>query len=412
MKVIHLSNTDSGGAIELHAAMLENGYDSSMLVAKHDLGYVDNIFLVGWYNKIKSVISNLICKKILGKMNSAQGMYSFPIFGASVSKHFLVKDADIIYLHFVAHSSFLTISEIGRILKLGKPVIFITRDMWPITGGCHTFLDCLQYTGYCLKCPCFKTKGILNFAFIEQKRKMHIYKSHSNLYFVGISNWNTNVINKSKVLMDRSVTTIQNCIDTSIFKPSNKIEARKLLNLPIDKFIIGFGARDINNIHKGGKYLSEALELLVNECQTDFIIATFGNHKENSYINEKIDQFNIGHLKDRYSMTLFYNAVDVYVNPTLFEAFGNTAAESMACGTPVVGFSIGGLKDIVDHKINGYLAEPKNIVDLKYGITQFIARSNEVELQNSCRKKILANFSRKIIFDKHNQLIHQIQGII
>ncbi len=409
MKIVHISNTDSGGALELHAAMLENGIDSSMIVAKHDLGYAGEIYKVGFVDKARSVTSNFIATMLFNNLNESRGMYSYPMLGAKLSQHKLVLLADVIYLHFVAHSSFLSLKGIEQLLKLGKPVIFITRDMWPITGGCHYFRDCDNYITSCSICPVFNNrKTIISYPGNQQKQKYSLYNKYNNLFFVGISSWNTDEIRRAKVTSKLTPITIHNCIDTNIFKPLSKVAARTMLNLPLNDILVGFGARDINNPLKGGQFAKEALKIISQKQEIKFKIVTFGRNQGNSRMLENTEQFNLGQLMDRYSMALFYNAVDVYVNPTLAEAFGNTAAESLSCGVPVVGFKVGGLMDIVDHNVNGYLADVDDTKDLVDGILKFIRLSNNLEIVKLCRRKAVDNYSRNVIFNKHMGLLKEI----
>jgi glycosyltransferase involved in cell wall biosynthesis len=411
MKVIHISNTDSGGAIELHAAFLENNIDSKMLVAKRDLGYASNIFEIGFKEKLKSIISNIIGKFLFRNTNKIRGMYSFPFWGVNAARNPLVKEADIIYLHFFAHSSFISLNGLKILLKTGKPVIMITRDLWPVTGGCHTPLDCKNYLNHCNSCPIFHNKQKpINFPKNQFQQKSKLYKKYKNLHFIGISEWNTLFINNNPIIGNNRARTIHNCINTEIFKPISKTEARNVLNLPEQGELIGFGARDISNPHKGGRYLKEALEILRESQETDLSIVTFGTYNSEDNFVENLTQYNLGHLKDRYTMALFYNAVDIYVNPTLAEAFGNTAAESLACGTPVVGFATGGLIDIVDNNEIGYLAKTGDSIDLANGIRLVLKKSNEPNLRLKCKEKSENNFSRKIIFEKHKNLWSQIKG--
>ncbi len=409
MKIVHISNTDSGGALELHAAMLENGIDSSMIVAKHDLGYAGEVYKVGFVDKARSVISNIILKRLLSNLDESRGLYSYPLLGAKLSKHKLVLQSDVIYLHFVAHSSFLSLNGIEQLLKLGKPVIFITRDMWPITGGCHYFRDCDNFIYSCNSCPVFNNrKTFINYTRLQQESKYNIYNKYSNLFFIGISNWNTSEIRRARVTAKLPSKTIPNCIDTNIFKPISKVMAREMLNLPLNDVLIGFGARDISNPLKGGQFAKEALRIISQRQDINFKIVTFGRNQDNPMMLENIEQFNLGQLMDRYSMALFYNAVDVFLNPTLAEAFGNTAAESLSCGVPVVGFKVGGLMDIVDHNVNGYLADVDDTKDLAEGILKFIGLSNNLEIVNLCRSKAVDSYSRNVIFNLQMGLLEEI----
>lgn len=409
MRIIHLSNTDSGGAIELHAALLEHGVDSSMLVAKHDLGYVPNIFQVNTIHKIKSVTSNIISQKIIGALNKQYGMYSLPLWSGSISRHKLVKNADIIYLHFIAHASFISIHEIKQLLKLGKPVIFITRDMWPITGGCHTFFDCEKYKDTCEDCPCLlKKTRLIDIARNQQKKKQEIFGAYNNLWFVGISNWNAQILKQSTIAKNMPIVTIHNCIDTAIFKVADRQVARQNLGLPLAKKLIGFGARKITDPRKGYNYIERALNVVKTKSPNDFALVTFGHTAGFKFNIPGIEQFDLGMISNRDTLAAFYNSIDFYVNPTLFENFGNTAAESLSCGTPVVGFKTGGLMDIIDHQQTGYLAKVGDAEDLAKGILEFIGPTGENKFREHCSAQAQLKFSRSVIAEKHFKLMNTV----
>jgi glycosyltransferase involved in cell wall biosynthesis len=275
--------------------------------------------------------------------------------------------------------------------------------MWPITGGCHTFLGCKGYQHSCANCPHF-SKGLIKWWPAFQLRLKHkLYKKKENLHFLGISKWCTQVIRKSAVAQANFIHTISNPIDTDCFADKDKTVTRRLLGLPLNKILIGFGARNINNPLKGTKQLFSALDQLKKEG-VDFEIVTFGNGK---LFDCDYNVHNLGATADNEKLSLIYNSLDIFVSPSLSETFGNTVAEAMACGTPVVGFKIGGVMDIIDHKINGYMAEPGIDGDLANGI-RFLLSQSAGELRLECRKKIVTNFSRKIIFNQHIDLFNQI----
>ena len=81
------------------------------------------------------------------------------------------------------------------------------------------------------------------------------------------------------------------------------------------------------------------------------------------------------------------------VVPSLSEVFGQTASEAMACGTPVVAFNCTGIKEVVEHKITGYLAEPYNPVDLANGIIWCVENNLHGELSVNARNKVMENYS-------------------
>lgn len=81
---------------------------------------------------------------------------------------------------------------------------------------------------------------------------------------------------------------------------------------------------------------------------------------------------------DEKELCEIYNLADVFVNPSLQESFGFTVCEAMACGVPVTAFAIGGIKDQVTHRKDGYLAEYQNADDLASGIVYCAQHSAEL----------------------------------
>ena len=77
------------------------------------------------------------------------------------------------------------------------------------------------------------------------------------------------------------------------------------------------------------------------------------------------------------------------------EAFGMTASESMACGTPVVAFGATGPLDVIDHKENGYLAIPYDFMDLASGILWVLDPINYKRISLNARQKCLDKFDLK-----------------
>ena len=108
----------------------------------------------------------------------------------------------------------------------------------------------------------------------------------------------------------------------------------------------------------------------------------------------------IGRLRDDFSTVLVYNASDVFVAPSLAESFGYVILESLACGTPVAGFNVGGIPDLIKHKGNGYLARYKDADDLATGI--------QYCLENRISGSMLPVFRPEIVVEKHLDLINKL----
>ena len=195
---------------------------------------------------------------------------------------------------------------------------------------------------------------------------------------------------------------IPNILDTRVFKSVDKRFARKVLGLPEEGIIVSFGAFFLSSAYKGWLELSRALQKLKKLWpQENITVLVFGGGF-NSKIAEQIPfttRF-MGFLKDEYSTVLIYNSTDVFVTPSLADNFPTTVLESLACGTSVVGFNIGGIPDMIQHKENGYLAEYKNADDLAAGIKYCI--------ENNVKGKLHQDFQASRLIKKHLDLFRDI----
>jgi glycosyltransferase involved in cell wall biosynthesis len=195
------------------------------------------------------------------------------------------------------------------------------------------------------------------------------------------------------------VTVVANGLDTRIFKPAEKAAARDLLNLPQDKTLILFGAmyasRDKN---KGYAQLRAALDAL-GLPPTDVELVVFGMSgasPDEAPLPYKTHW--LGVLRDQQTLAALYSAADVMVVPSLQESFGQTASEPMACATPVVAFDTSGLKDVVDHRENGYLARQFEAEDLAEGIRWVLEDATRYrDLSTAARRKAERSFSVDVV---------------
>jgi len=147
------------------------------------------------------------------------------------------------------------------------------------------------------------------------------------------------------------------------------------------------------------------LEILSHDSNVErFSILIFG-----SGYNKQIEDsmpFKIrfmGFLKDEYSTSLVYNAADVFITPSLADNLPTTVLESLSCGTPVVGFDVGGIPDMIKHKWNGYLA--------KYGDAEDISNGIRFCLQNNIKGQLLPDFEKGTIIKKHLELMNTIKSV-
>ena len=206
------------------------------------------------------------------------------------------------------------------------------------------------------------------------------------------------------------IETIPHPIDVFSWKPLDKKFSRQKLYLPQNAKLIIFGATvGIRDFRKGFELLQSALNYLKILMKNDDInLIIFGGNNKDFYskIDFKIHYFS--EVNDDRILQKLYSAADVMIVPSKLETFGQTALESLACGTPVVAFKNTGVSDIVQHKENGYLAEYMNEKDLANGIEWILKNSNQNVLSINSRKRAENYFSENVILKKYQNLYNKI----
>ena len=229
IKIVQLQySTESGGrsALRLQNAFLDAGIQSTIISLQRDTHPLQNIVYLGRKKRyIARLFTRLETYLTRNKVNK-YGMFSFLPSGSNITGLKEIKTADYIYIHWVQHG-FLNPHNIGQIARLGKPVIIVMHDMWSMTGGCHYSFDCNGYIKDCKNCPVFIKTKEKKYAEKKLKKKQKVYAANDNLFFVSPSKWLYNCARQSALLKNKPVFYIPNILDTKLFKPVDKKEAKK-----------------------------------------------------------------------------------------------------------------------------------------------------------------------------------------
>jgi glycosyltransferase involved in cell wall biosynthesis len=278
--------------------------------------------------------------------------------------------------------------------------------MWPFTGGCHHSGECENYQIECGNCKFLKNPSQKD---ISRKDWLVKRSAYQPGYFtaVGCSQWLAKRAKNSSLLADFRIESIPNPIDTTVFSPVSKNEARKQLNLPADKHLILFAAMRVNALMKGFFYFQDALTLLKDKHpefseHTELIV--FGQADDEVLNQLPFKTHKLGHLSDIKQIVLAYNAASVFVTPSLEENLPNTIMESFACGTPAVGFSIGGIPEMINHQSNGYLAEYRSVKSLAAGIQWVLENNGEGKLSKKAREKVMERYAENVVASQYETL--------
>lgn len=409
MKVLIVNTNDIEGgaaraAYRLHRALLAEGVDSQMLVQSKAS---DDYTVIGPIGKIQKGLGKirptLDTLPVRHYKNRSQTLFSpaWVPFGSVVDRINLL-NPDVVHLHWVAGGMI----RIEDLAKIKAPIVWSLHDNWAFTGGCHIMWDCEKYKSTCGSCPRLASgneKDLSRKVFMRKKKTFSVI---DNMTIVGLSNWMANCAKASTLFSGKNVTCLPNPIDSMVFSPLSKKLAREILNLPVDKRLILFGAMSAtSDINKGYKELSQALSEI---CSENVELLVFGASKP-----EQGDQFSqrahyLGRLHDDISLRVLYSAADVMVVPSRQEAFGQTASESMACGTPVVSFAATGLLDIIDHEVNGFLADPFSVEDLAKGIDWILQSGDYQKISNAARDKVTQCFDYKTVAPQYIELYRSV----
>lgn len=400
MKILHIQTgmTPAGNAaFRLHTAMRKSGIDSSVVTLQRTVkrNYVINLqkkpLLLAC-----NVLNALNTKRLLKHKKEGSYFYSsLPTITSNSELFDYVADADVIYLHWIA-GDFLSCSDIERIIKTGKLVVFFMHDMWTMTGGCHHAFNCIGYYSGCNECCMFDSK--CHIANKQSEIKRRLFHKYNNIVFVSPSKWMAECAKKSYVLQDKPIEVIPNVVDEQIFKPVDKSVAKGILNLPQGKFIITFGCQaGTGNKFKGFDYLRDAINK--TDLQ-DVQLVVYGSDYNQKTVDElKYPITFLGPINDEYTLSLICNATDLFVSPSLAESFGLTFLENILCNTPVIGFDCTAIPEIVQTDTTGYLAKYKDADDLSKGIT--LLHNTFLEMRGR------ENYSTERIVKRHLKIIQK-----
>jgi glycosyltransferase involved in cell wall biosynthesis len=313
---------------------------------------------------------------------------------------------DIINLHWVCWG----LLQIETLPKFNQPLVWTFHDMWAFTGGCHYAGQCDRYRDSCGSCPQLHSSKNWDLSRWVWQRKDRAWKN-IHLTVVTPSSWLAKCTSSSGLFKDRRIEVIPNGIDTQIYKPIDKQLARLLLNLPKDKHIVLFGAMSsTSDRRKGFHLLQPALKSLSQSGWQDRIeLLVFGSSEPSEPPEFGFNCRYLGRLHDDISLAVLYSAADVFVAPSIEDNLPNTIMEAIACGTPCVGFKIGGIPEMIEHHANGYLARPDEPEDLAQGIAWVLENADRHQkLSQSAREKAECEFTQDLQARRYMSLFAEI----
>lgn len=309
-------------------------------------------------------------------------------------------EPDIVHLNWTV--GFLNPETMSNI---DAPIVWTLHDMWPFTGGCHYSGECTRYEDSCGACPALSGAPERDVSRWVWNRKRKAWKGF-NPTIIAPSEWLADCARSSSLLGNERIEVIPYGIDTQKFYPENQKSAREKFGLPAKKKLVMFGS-GYNTKRKGFHHLVDSLELLSERGLKEHIeLVVFGSMELDDIPDLPFKIHHLGFLNDA-QLRSAYSAADMTIVPSVEDNLPNIVMETLACGTPCVGFEVGGIPDMIDHKKNGYLARPGDSANLATGI-EWILDKETRSLEKHARRTAKSEFDLEDIVDRHLELYEEL----
>jgi glycosyltransferase involved in cell wall biosynthesis len=263
-------------------------------------------------------------------------------------------EIDIVHLHTVA--DWFDVPHWLESLPDRTGVVVSLHDLWHVSGGCFLYRPDDHLIDNCKDCPVLRWPASAFLASFELSRKLKAYRK-SRARLVANSHWLAEIAERSAIAKAcGGIRVIPPGIDTTIFTPQDKKQCREGLVLGTNDFIIAIGCTSLTDVNKNVPWLLEQLSHLPDLKNVQVVAFGDGFVRAPDNLNVRFT----GAIQTRRELAKVFAAADVFVSASQMETYGLTLVEAMACGTPVVAFSVGGIPEAAPHGQGAVLCAPRD----------------------------------------------------
>lgn len=411
MKIVIVckSHTQGGAAIvsyRLMKALRRAGHDARMLVltpSEQKDEYV-GCYASPLRDKVNFLAERLQIFLHNGMSKARLFMVDTARWGADISSHPWVKDADVIDLNWINQGA-LSLSAISKLCSMGKQVVWTMHDMWNCTGICHHSYDCTRYMGECCNCPYLGFMAAdSDLSTVTQRKKRELYAT-GGIRFVAVSNWLAERCRCSSLLGPYDVTVIPNAFPIEKF--SYLKADNKRLGIEGGKTVLIMGAARLDDRVKGFDtllrslhHMSDAYPQLAAKCH----LLLYGDIRNRDLLNDIAISYTYMGVVPAERVNKLFALSDVVLSTSHYETLPGTIIEGMASGCVAVAYDSGGQPDIIDHLETGYLAKVDSVTDFVKGIDWAVnkAAASRQTLHRSMEKR----FSSEMVAERYIALLN------
>lgn len=403
LSVSLLSHSDLAGgaaraAFRLHQSLVREGIDSRMVVRKKssDLSTVTSID--SQRSPVRRQIERIrdLWRRrslVPYRLRRRLEVFSSPTYGfQAVAAQ--CEGCDLINLHWV--TDLIDLPDFFQCVPKSTPVVWTLHDMNAFTGGCHYASDCDRWRERCGVCPSlgsFKERDPSRSGF-ETRREMLSRLGSNQLTIVTPSRWLERCVRASPLVSRFRCEHIPYGIDTDTYYPTDTMQKRDSLGLKENDVAILFAADRADIPRKGFDLLLNALGRITRAA--DVVLLVMGEQRDTA-IPHGLRTIPLGLLKNDSDICETFSAADVFVIPSREDNLPNVVLESLACGTPVVGFATGGIPDMVRDGVTGLLAEPESVASLANKIDLIVSRKDlRQKMSETCREVAVSDYRMEL----------------
>jgi glycosyltransferase involved in cell wall biosynthesis len=317
-------------------------------------------------------------------------------------------DCDVVNLHSVA--GLVDYPTFFPALPPRLPLVWTLHDPNPFTGGCHNHGACPGCRHECGHCPVLGStqEKDLSRAIWRRKKRAYSYIPEGRLHVVAPSRWLAAECRQSVLLGRFPVSVIPNGLDTTDFRPRDRAVAREVLGIKRDSKVVMFVAGNIGDPNKGLSLLLEALA--PSPANGGIHLLSVGRGSD--FPGVRLPRTNVGFIEGDRVLSWIYSAADIYVTPTLMDNLPNIVMESMSCGTPVIGFEVGGVPEMVHDGVSGFLVPKGDVAGLRQAILRVLNNPTlRAEMSENCRRIAVQVYDEKVQARRYLALYESVLGI-
>jgi len=410
LRVLLLNHADigAGGAavagMRLHRSLLAAGVDTTLLVGTKS----------GTEPTVTELEQPRLVRRSLRKLGHEVGLNELDGIGAyGLARSALARRADVIHAHAV-HGGWFSYPALAR-LSRDTPMVLTLHDMWPFTGHCSFSFDCDRWRSGCGSCPHPEVfPAVKRDATAVEWRVKDAVWARSRITVVSPSRWLADLATES-TLGRFDVQVIAHGIDTDEFAPRPRQECRAALGIPEGRTALLFTAASLQGAdgsdpadRKGADLLAEALRVVPAKLRSRCHLILMGGQGQamaGALRSEGYDVAEVGYVVSDPLKSFVYSAADVFVFPSRADNAPLVVLESLACGTPVVSFDVGGVGELVRPGQTGTLASPGDAAALAADIVELLEHPGRLATMRArCRALVEAEHPAALAAARHIEL--------